>query len=87
MEKINHFELFSMEIKRRTKVLGVFPDQPAVLRLMGTLPIEIDDDWITIQRRYFTTESNQMLIDYKRLHKKETSDFLVELTATVCSEA
>jgi len=75
------------EIKRRTKVVGVFPDQPAVIRLVGSLLTEIDDDWRATQRSYFSKESMQYLIDFKRFHKKEKTSFLLELTSNICSEA
>lgn len=79
----NLLERLNKKINRRTKVVGIFPDQSVVIHLVGPLPIEIDDDWRTIQRRYFATESMQLLIDSKNLHKKGTSSFLVELTTTV----
>jgi transposase-like protein len=83
----NLVERLNKEIKRRTKVVGVFPDQPAVIRLVGSLLTEIDDDWRAIQRRYFSVESMQLLIDSKRFHKKEKPSFLVELATQVFSEA
>ena len=83
----NLVERLNKEIKRRTKVVGVFPDQPAVIRLVGSLLTEIDDDWRAIQRRYFSVESMQLLIDSKRFHKKEKPSFLVELATHVFSEA
>lgn len=83
----NLVERLNKEIKRRTKVVGVFPDQSAVIRLVGTLLIDIDDDWRTTQRRYFATESMQMLIDSKNLPKKETPLFLVDLSTDINMEA
>jgi len=83
----NSVERLNKEIKRRTKVVGIFPDQPAVIRLVGSLLIEIDDDWRGAQRRYFSTESMYLLIDFKNLHKKEKPSFLFDLATTVCSEA
>ena len=83
----NLVERLNKEIKRRTKVVGVFPDQPAVIRLVGTLLIEIDDDWRATQRRYFSSDSMQLLIDSKSFHKKEKPSFLFDLASTVCQEA
>ena len=80
-------ERLNKEIKRRTKVVGVFPDQPAVIRLVGTLLIEIDDDWRATQRSYFSKDSMQLLIDFKSFHKKEKPSFLFDLATTVCQEA
>ena len=83
----NLVERLNKEIKRRTKVVGVFPDQPAVIRLVGTLLIEIDDDWRATQRRYFSSDSMQLLINSKSFHKKEKPSFLFDLASTVCQEA
>ena len=40
----NPLERLNKEVKRRTNVVGVFPDQPSVLRLVGSILIEIDDE-------------------------------------------
>ena len=83
----NLVERLNREIKRRTKVVGVFPDQPAVIRLVGTLLTEIDDDWRAIQRKYFNVESMQLMSDSKRFLNKEKPLFLVDLATQVYSEA
>jgi putative transposase len=83
----NLLERLNREIKRRTKVVGVFPDQSAVFRLVGTLLHEIDDDWRASQRRYFSMESMHLLISPHSLHEIEPSSFLVKLTSTVDTEA
>jgi transposase-like protein len=83
----NLLERLNREIKRRTKVVGVFPDQSAVFRLVGTLLYEIDDDWRASQRRYFSMESMHLLISPHSLHEIEPSSFLVKLTSTVDTEA
>ena len=82
----NLVERLNKEVKRRTKVVGVFPDQPAVIRLVGTLLMEIDDDWRATQRRYFSLESMQLLVDPDNSHDLEPSPFLVDLTSTMAAE-
>jgi transposase-like protein len=83
----NMIERLNKEIKRRTKVVGIFPDQPAVIRLVGTLLMDCDDDWRASQRKYFSRESMHFMIDYKRFHKIEKPSFLVDLAANVSVEA
>ena len=82
----NLVERLNREVKRRTKVVGVFPDQSAVIRLVGTLLMEIDDDWRATQRKYFSLESMQLLTDPDRSHDLEPSPFLVDLTSTITVE-
>ena len=83
LHSTNLVERLNREVKRRTKVVGVFPDQPAVFRLVGTLLMEIDDDWRATQRKYFSLESIQLLSDPDNSHDPDTSPFLVDLTSTI----
>jgi len=57
----NSHERFNLEIKRRTRVVGVFPNDAAALRLITAVCLDIHDDWQGSDRRYFSEESMKPL--------------------------
>ena len=59
----NPLERVHKEIKRRTNVVGIFPDDVSVIRLVGAILLETHDEWQTADRRYLS-EGSMALIDH-----------------------
>jgi transposase-like protein len=62
LRSTNPLERFNREIGRRTDVVGIFPDDPSLVRLVSMLAIEANDEWL-VGRSYISQGSMAILYD------------------------
>ena len=63
IHSINPLERPNGEIKRRTDVVGIFPNEDAITRLVGALLLEQNDEWAVQRGRYMSLETIAPLSD------------------------
>jgi len=63
LHSTNPIERLNGEIKRRTEVVGIFPNEDAIVRLIGAILLEQSDEWAVQRARYMTLETIAPLSD------------------------
>ena len=72
LRSTNPLERFNREIGPRTDVVGIFPDDRSLIRLVGMLCLEQNDEWL-VGRRYMSRAAMEPLLE-KRLHRDTSLD-------------
>jgi transposase-like protein len=76
LRSTNPLERFNREIGRRTDVVGIFPDDPSLIRLVSMLAIEANDEWL-VGRSYISRGSMATLYDNRsdeRIDKQRSKE-------------
>jgi len=63
LHSTNPIERLNGEVKRRTDVVGIFPNEGAITRLVGAILLEQSDEWATQRARYMTLETISAISD------------------------
>ena len=61
LHSTNPLERLNKEVKRRADVVGIFPDEKSIMRLIGAVLLEQNDDW-QLQHRYMQLEAMAELL-------------------------
>lgn len=81
MRTTNMLERFNEEIKRRSRVVRIFPNEQSCIRLVSALAIEANEEWMN--RKYLDMEQKENSTEFKT--RKDLMEALAPITNTVLS--
>ncbi len=83
LRSTNPLERFNREIGRRTDVVGIFPDDASLIRLVSMLAIEANDESL-VGRGYMSRQSMEPLLEHRaqRVHREEAPELQAALSAS-----
>ena len=62
LHSVNTLERLNKEVKRRADVVGIFPSEDSIVRLIGAVLLEANDEW-QLQHRYMGVEAMAELLN------------------------
>jgi transposase-like protein len=74
LHSTNPLERVNGEIKRRTEIVGIFPNEAAITRLVGAILLEQNDEWAVQRSRYMTLETIAPIPDNPIIGLPATAD-------------
>jgi len=77
IHSVNPLERLNREIRRRERVVGVFPDRSSVYRLIGTQLMNIDEDW-RASRCYMAKEGIEILFEQEKENCSNKNNFILD---------